>query len=190
MKQKTNSFKALIKEVRDLKERHNPLPLFENLHIDSLDGEYQFTTSIKTLHLVSRTIENTLKIHKKQGVLYVGFQLLSHFSLYAERYAELASFAKDIFVIGVADVNIGHMADNVHIMTKNASRVRDNWIAIVFNGDVHVTLLAEETPSSSDHKYDGFYSNSGLVAEKALNILNENNVLSNDTEYGGQQNLF
>lgn len=190
MKNKTNIFKGLIKEVRALKIQHNPLPLFDDLQINSIDGEYQFTTSIKTLHLVSRTIENTLRVHKKKGVLYVGFQLLSHFSDYADRYKKLAEYAKEIFVIGVADAKIEDIADNVHIMTKNAYLVRDNWIAIVVNGNVHITLLAEEQPSPNVHKYNGFYSNSNLVTEKAINILNENKILSKEEQYGEQKSLF
>mgnify|MGYP001574054579 CR=1 FL=1 len=190
MKQKTNSFRALIKEVHTLKEYHNPLPLFEDLHMDSLDGEYQFTTSIKSLHLVSRAIENTLKIHKNKCVLYAGFQLLSHFSEYLDNYAQLANYAKEIFIIGVADRKIGHIADNVHIMTKNAYAVRDNWIAIVDCDDIHITLIAEERPLTADHRYDGFYSNSGVVTKKAIKILNENKVLAKEVEYGEQISLF
>ncbi len=190
MKNKTNIFRGLITEVRALTEYHNPLPLFEDLNIDTLDGEYQFTTSLKTLHMVSNTIENVLKIHKKRGVLYAGFQLMSHFAEYVDRYKELAAFAKDIYIMGVADVNIEHIADNVHIMTKNAYFVRDNWIAIVVNGDMHITLLAEERPSPNAHKYDGFYSDSSVVTEKAIKILNENRILSDREEYGEQKNLF
>ena len=190
MKNKSNIFKGLIKEVRAFKEEHNPLPLFEDLSIDTLDGEYQFTTSLKTLHMVSNTIENVLKIHKNRGVLYAGFQLLSHFSTYVDRYKQLAIFAKEIYVIGVADVNIEHIADNVHIMTKHSHFVKDNWIAIIVNEDVHITLLAEELAAENGHKYDGFYSDSNVVTQKAIKILNENRILSKREEYGEQKSLF
>ncbi len=190
MKQKTNSFKSLISEVRALKQNHNPLPLFNDLHIDALDADYQFTTSLQTLHLVSRTIENSLKAHKHRSVLYSGFQVLSHFTDYIERYARLAKYAKEIYIIGVADTKIGHIADNVHIVTKNAYTVRDNWISIVTDGNMHSALIAEECAAPNAHKYDGFYTNSEVVTEKAIKILTENGTLSKDIEYGEQKSLF
>ena len=190
LKQKTNCFQGLIREVKALKKYHNPLPLFEDLNIDSLDGEYEFTTSIKTLHLVSRSIENTLKLHKGKCVLYSGFQILSHFAGYVDRYKQLASYAKDIFVIGVADTKIGHIADNVHIITKHAHIVRDNWFSIISGGNIHVSLIAEELPIPGAHNYDGFYSDSNVVAENAIRKLNESKVLSTEVEYGEQTTLF
>ncbi len=190
MKQKTNCFKELIMEVKALKEYHNPLPLIEDLHVNSIDGDYQFTTSILTLQFVSRTIENTLKIHKKKSTLYVGFQTLSHFKEYADRYKKLAHYAKEIFIVGMGDTKIEHIADNVHIITKHAYRVKDNWFAIIKGGGLHISLIAEELPVTGDHKYDGFYSNSNDITEKAVEIINNNKILAKELEYGEQETLF
>ena len=190
MKQKTNCFNELIREVKALKEYHNPLPLFDDLHVDSIDGDYQFTTSIQTLHFVSRTIENTLKIHKKKSTLYVGFQTLSHFKGYIDRYKNLADYAKEIFIVGIGDTKIGHIADNVHIVTKHAYRIKDNWFSIITGGDLHISLIAEELPAPEHHKYDGFYSNSNDITEKAIEIIKNNKIFTNELEYGEQETLF
>ena len=49
MLNKDNIFHDLIVEVRALTESHDPSLLFEDLHTDSLDGEYHFTTSKKKI---------------------------------------------------------------------------------------------------------------------------------------------
>ena len=190
MKQKTNCFKELIREVKALKEYHNPLPLLDDLHANSIDGDYQFTTSIQTLHFVSRTIENTLKLHKKKSTLYVGFQTLSHFKEYADRYKKLANYAKEIFVVGIGDTKIGHIADNVHIVTKHAHIVKDNWFSIITGGGPHISLIAEELPAPEHQKFDGFYSNSIDITEKAFEIIKNNKIFDNELEYGEQETLF
>ena len=190
MKQKSNCFGSLIREVKALKQYHNPLPLFNDLDADYLDGEYQFTTSIKTLHLVSRSIENTLKVHKKKCVLYTGFQVLSHFSKYIDRYKMLAEFAKEIFIVGIPDITVNHIADNVHILTKHAHFVKDNWFSIISGGNIHISLIAEEKPIPGAHKYDGFFSNSNIVTEKAIKVLNENRIFAKEVEYGEQRTFF
>jgi len=128
MLDKNNIFHDLIVEVRTLTASHNPIPLFEDLHLDSLDGECHFTTSRKTLLVMSKVIEDTLKLHKKRCSLYSGFQELSRFKEHHERYAKLAHSADQIFVIGVADTHVEGIADNVHIRTTNADIIRNNWI--------------------------------------------------------------
>ena len=52
MLNKNNIFNDLIVEVRVLTESHDPSLLFEDLHTDSIDGEYHFTTSKKTLFII------------------------------------------------------------------------------------------------------------------------------------------
>jgi DICT domain-containing protein len=182
MLNKNNIFHDLIVEVRALTESHDPSLLFEDLHTDSLDGEYHFTTSKKTLFMMSRVIEDSLKIHKKRCTLYSGFQELSRFREHSERYAKLAGYADQIFIIGIPDSPVEKVADNVHFLTKNADIIRENWISIIKNHNIHITLIAQEVPSREHHeRYVGFYTNSKSLSEKVVNILNEKNVLSDAT---------
>ncbi|ODS33333.1 MAG: hypothetical protein SCARUB_01513 [Candidatus Scalindua rubra] len=184
---KSNLFHDLIVEVRALKEFHNPGLLLEDLHIDSLDGEYHFTTSRETLFMMSRVIEDSLKLHKKRCTLYSGFQELSRFVEHNERYAKLANYADQIFIIGVADSPIEKIADNVHILTKNADLIRENRISIIKNKNIHISLIAEEIPSGKHHeRYIGFYTNSKILTEKAVDLLIGKKILSNDTLLGKQ----
>jgi len=180
-----NLFHTLIKEVRALDKYHNPNLLLEDLHMDTLDGDYHFTTSRDTLVLMSRIIEDTLRLHRKQCSLYAGFQELSRFMEYREKYERLAVHANQIFVIGIADISVKRIADNVHILTENADAVRDNWISIVTNNEIHISLIAEEMPSRKQHeRYVGFYTNSKTLTERAVRILKRNNVLSNAVIFG------
>ncbi len=182
-----NLFHDLIVEVKALDKFHNPSLLFEDLHIDTLDGEYHFTTSRETLLLMSRIIEDSLKLHKKQCSLYSGFQELSRFMEHSERYTKLADYADQIFVIGVADIPIKRFADNVHILTNNADIVRENWISIIKNKKVHISLIAEEIPSRKQHeRYVGFYTNSKTLTEKVVEILVNKKILSDTTAFGKQ----
>jgi len=175
MLDKDNIFHDLIVEVRTLTSSHNPIPLFEDLHLDSLDGECHFTTSRKTLLMMSKVIEDTLKLHKKRCSLYSGFQELSRFKEHRARYAKLAGSADQIYVIGVADSPVEDIADNVHIRTMNADIIRNNWISII------------ELTSQKHHEgYIGFYTNSKSLTEKAVNLLIDNNVLSDDPVPGKQ----
>ena len=190
MLNKNNIFHDLIVEVRALTESHDPSLLFDELHTDSLDGEYHFTTSRKTLSMMSRVIEDSLKLHKNRCTLYSGFQELSRFKEHSERYAKLAGCADQIFVIGIADSPIDKIADNVHILTNNADIIRENWISIIKNHNIHITLIAQELPSQKQHGgYVGFYTNSKSLTEKALTILNEKNILS-DATISGKQTYF
>ena len=190
MLNKNNIFHDLIVEVRALTESHDPSLLFDELHTDSLDGEYHFTTSRKTLSMMSRVIEDSLKLHKNRCTLYSGFQELSRFKEHSERYAKLAGYADQIFVIGIADSPIDKIADNVHILTNNADIIRENWISIIKNHNIHITLIAQELPSQKQHGgYVGFYTNSKSLTEKALTILNEKNILS-DATISGKQTYF
>lgn len=185
-----NLFHDLIEEVRALTEFHNPIKLLNELHMDMLDGEYHFTTSIETLHMMSKIIENSLRLHKKRCSLYSGFQELSRFEEHSERYTKLADYADQIFVVGVADSPIRKIADNVHILTKNADMIRDNWISIIKNENIHISLIAEEVPSQKHHeKYVGFYTNSKVLTEKAVELLVGKKILS-DATILGKQNFF
>ena len=190
MLNKNNIFHDLIVEVRALTESHDPSLLFDELHTDSLDGEYHFTTSRKTLFMMSRVIEDSLRLHKKRCTLYSGFQELSRFKEHSERYTKLACHADQIFVIGIADTPIDKIADNVHILTKNADIIRENWISIIKNHNIHITLISQELPSQKQHGgYVGFFTNSKSLTEKALTILNEKNILS-DATISGKQTYF
>ncbi len=187
MLDKNNIFHDLIVEVRTLTESHDPIPLFDDLHVESLDGEYHFTTSRRTLLMMSKVIEDTLKLHKKRCSLYSGFQQLSRFKEHRERYAKLAVYADQIFVIGIADVHIENIADNVHIRTENADIIRNNWISIIMDKDINISLIAQELTSQKHHEgYIGFYTNSRSLTEKAVNLLIDNNVLSDDPVPGKQ----
>jgi len=190
MLDKNNIFHDLIVEVRALTESHDPNPLFEDLHDESLDGEYHFTTSRRTLLMMSKVIEDYLKLHKKRCSLYSGFQELSRFEGHLERYARLAVYADQIFVIGIADAHVESIADNVHIRTKNADIIRNNWVSIVKNKNTNISLIAQELTSQKHHEgYIGFYTNSKSLTEKAVNLLIDNNVLSDDP-VPGQQTYF
>ncbi len=187
MLDKSNPFYDLIKEVRALTESHNPSPLFEDLNVESLDGEYHFTTSRKTLLMMSKVIEDYLKLHKKRCSLYSGFQELSRFKEHRERYTKLAVYADQIFVIGIADAYVEKIADNVHLRAKNADIIRDNWISIITNKNINISLIAQEVPTQKHHeRYIGFYTNSKTLTEKAVKILIDNNILSDDTILGKQ----
>ena len=187
MLDKNNIFHDLIVEVRTLTESHDPGPLFEDLDVESLDGEYHFTTSRRTLLMMSKVIEDTLKSHKKRCSLYSGFQELSRFMKYREKYAKLAASADQIFVIGVADSPVENIADNVHIRTKNADIIRSNWISIITDKNINISLIAQELTSQEHHEgYIGFYTNSRSLTEKAVNLLIDNNVLSDDPVPGKQ----
>ncbi len=187
MLNKNNIFHDLIVEVRTLTASHNPIPLFEDLHLDSLDGECHFTTSRKTLLVMSKVIEDTLKLHKKRCSLYSGFQELSRFKEHRERYAKLAAFADKIYVIGVAGSPVEDIADNVHIRTVNADIIRNNWISIITDKNINISLIAQELASPEHHgEFIGFYTNSKSITEKAVNLLIDNNVLSEDPVPGKQ----
>ncbi|GJQ57359.1 MAG: hypothetical protein SCALA701_01600 [Candidatus Scalindua sp.] len=183
-----NPFHQLIREVQALDKYHKPSPLLEDLDLDMFDGEYHFTTSRATLLLMSRVIEDTLKLHKKQCSLYAGFQELSRFMEFREKFVKLADHADQIFIIGIADEPIKEIADNVHILTENADIIRENWISIISNREeIHISLIAEEIPSRKQHeRYAGFYTNSRVVTEKAIGILKSNNVLSREIAFGKQ----
>ena len=187
MLDKNNIFHDLIVEVKTLTASHNPIPLFDDLHIDSLDGECHFTTSRKTLLVMSKVIEDTLKLHKKRCSLYSGFQELSRFKEHRERYAKLSAFADQIFVIGVADSAVKDIADNVHIRTMNAHIIRNNWISIITDKNINISLIAQEQSSPKHHGgFIGFYTNSKSITEKAVSLLIDNNVLSEDPVPGKQ----
>jgi DICT domain-containing protein len=187
MLNKNSLFHDLIAEVRALTEFHSPSSLLEHLHTDSLDGEYHFTTSRETLFMMSRVIEDSLKLHKKRCSLYSGFQELSRFKEHSERYSKLALYANQIFVIGVADSPVKKIADNVHILTKNADIIRENWISIIKNNNIHISVIAQEIPSAKHHeRYVGFYTNSKILTEKAVDLLIDNKILSDATILGKQ----
>jgi DICT domain-containing protein len=187
-KKKNNIFHDLIEEVRALTELHNPIKLLGDLHMDMLDGEYHFTTSLDTLLIMSRIIEDTLKLHKKRCSLYSGFQEMSKFEEHRKRYTKLADYADQIFVVGIADLPVKKVADNVHIMTRNADMVRDNWISIINDKDIHISLIAEEVSSQNHHeRYVGFYTNSKALTDKAVEVLISKKVLSDEVILGKQR---
>lgn len=187
MLDKNNIFHDLIVEVRALTESHDPTPLFDDLHVESLDGECHFTSSRRTLLMMSKVIEDTLKLHKKRCLLYSGFQELSRFKEHRERYTKLATYADQIFVVGIADVHVADIADNVHLKTKNADVIRNNWISIIMSKTINISLIAQEMTSQKQHEgYIGFYTNSKFLTEKAVKLLNDNNVLSDDPIPGKQ----
>ncbi len=187
MLDKNNIFHDLIVEVRTLTSSHNPIPLFDDLHIDSLDGECHFTTSRKTLLMMSRVIEDTLKLHKKRCSLYSGFQELSRFKEHSDRYAKLAAVADQIYVMGVADSPAVEIADNVHVRTVNADIIRNNWISIITDKNINISLIAQElTTPKHQGGYIGFYTNSKSLTEKAVNLLIDNDVLNEDPVSGKQ----
>ncbi len=183
-----NLFHNLIEEVRVLTELHNPIKLLNDLHMDMLDGEYHFTTSIETLLMISKVIEDSLKLHKKKCTLYSGFQELSKFEEHRKKYTELANNADQIYVVGIEDQSVKKIADNVHILARNADLVRENWISIIRGRDIHISLIAEEVPSMNHHeRYVGFYTNSKALTDKAIDLLINKKVLSDEVVLGKQK---
>ncbi len=137
--------------------------------------------------MMSKVIEDYLKLHKKRCSLYSGFQELSRFREHRERYAKLAVYADRIFVVGIANAHVENIADNVHIRTKNADIIRNNWISIIKGKNINISLIAQELTSRKHHEgYIGFYTNSKTLTEKAVKILTDNNILSDDTIPGKQ----
>ncbi len=185
-----NLFHNLIAEVRALTELHNPIKLLNDLHMDMLDGEYHFTTSMETLLMMSKIIEDSVKLHKKKCTLYSGFQELSKFEEHRKRYTGLANHADQIFIVGIEDLPVKKIAENVHILTRNADLIRENWVSIIKNKDIHISLIAEEVPSQKHHeRYIGFYTNSKALTDKAVELLAIKKVLS-DEVISGKQKYF
>ncbi len=183
-----NLFHNLIAEVRALTELHNPIKLLNDLHMDMLDGEYHFTTSMETLLMMSKIIEDSVKMHKKKCTLYSGFQELSKFEEHRKRYTELANHAEQIFIVGIEDLPVKKVAENVHILTRNADLIRENWVSIIKNKDIHISLIAEEVPSQKHHeRYIGFYTNSKALTDKAVELLVNKKVLSDEVVLGKQK---
>ncbi len=140
--------------------------------------------------MMSKVIEDYLKLHKKRCSLYSGFQELSRFKEHRERYTKLAAYAGQIFVVGIADTHVEKIADNVHIRTKNAHIIRNNWISIIKDKSINISLIAQEVASQKHHEgYVGFYTNSKSLTEKAVNLLIDNDVL-NDDPVPGKQTYF
>jgi len=188
MLKQNNLFHNLIAEVRALTELHNPIKLLNDLHMDMLDGEYHFTTSLETLLMMSKIIEDSVKLHKRKCTLYSGFQELSKFEEHRKRYMELAKYADQIFIVGIEDLPVKKIADNVRILTRNADLIRENWVSIIKNKDIHISLIAEEVPSQKQHeRYIGFYTNSKALTDKAVELLVNKKVLSDDVISGKQK---
>jgi len=165
-------FTTLIDSVERLAVDKDPLPLFDEGMDDLTDSQYHYTTSLQALQAMSRTFESMLRLHPRRLTLIAGFQRLSRFAPYRERYERLAGKAKEVYVVGVPDEEIQPWAGNVHIMIQNAHRVERNWFEVLSGRFIHLTLVAEQTEEDQhDSGYRGFYTDSRAVCEKAHAIL-------------------
>ncbi len=69
----------------------------------------------------------------------------------------------------------------------NADIIRNNWISIITDKNINISLIAQELTSPEHHGgFIGFYTNSKSITEKAVNLLIDNNVLSEDPVPGKQ----
>lgn len=181
-------FSSIIESVRRhislaKRKKSQAVPLFGD-QPEFAEGEYRFTDSLRNLLFMCRIISDAVQLEPNSCNLYAGFQRLGYFLEHKERYKKLSACAKEVYIIGVADVELSPWASNVHIVTRKANLIERYWFEIAYGRNINTSLLAEELPEQeAGSRYRGFYTTSRAMTEKLLKKLSELGII-------GERELF
>lgn len=129
-----------------------------------------YTTSKKNMLLLSRGIENIVRIKPpfNKFVLLSVFQRVSNFNSVKEQYTEIAPLTKKLYLIGVRGLAAGIRLTNTEIIDSNRSGLERNWVIIALAQDEGCALIAEELKAG---RYRGFFTTNRNLANTCMGVL-------------------
>ena len=129
-----------------------------------------YTTSRKNMLLLSRGIENIVRIKPpfNKFVLLSLFQRVSNFNSVKEQYTEMASLTKKLYLIGGKGLAAGIRLPNTEIINSNRSGLEKNWVIIALAQDEGCALIAEEFEAG---RYRGFFTTNQNLANRCMGVL-------------------
>ena len=129
-----------------------------------------YTTSRKNMLLLSRGIENIVRIKPpfNKFVLLSLFQRVSNFNSVKEQYTEMASLTKKLYLIGGKGLAAGIRLPNTEIIDSNRSGLEKNWVIIALAQDEGCALIAEEFEAG---RYRGFFTTNQNLANRCMGVL-------------------
>jgi hypothetical protein len=129
-----------------------------------------YTTSRKNMLLLSRGIENIVRIKPpfNKFVLLSLFQRVSNFNSVKEQYTEMASLTKKLYLIGGKGLAAGIRLPNTEIIDSNRSDLEKNWVIIALAQDEGCALIAEEFEAG---RYRGFFTTNQNLANRCMGVL-------------------
>ena len=129
-----------------------------------------YTTSRKNMLLLSRGIENIVRIKPpfNKFVLLSLFQRVSNFNSVKEQYTEMASLTKKLYLIGGKGLAAGIRLPITEIIDSNRSGLEKNWVIIALAQDEGCALIAEEFEAG---RYRGFFTTNQNLANRCMGVL-------------------
>jgi hypothetical protein len=129
-----------------------------------------YTTSRKNMLLLSRGIENIIRVKPpfNKFVLLSLFQIVSNFNSVREQYTEIAPLAKKLYLIGGRGLAAGIRLPNTEIIDRNRSGLEKNWVIIVLAQDEGCALIAEELEAG---RYRGFFTTNQNLTNRCMGVL-------------------
>ena len=129
-----------------------------------------YTTSRKNMLLLSRGIENIVRIKPpfNKFVLLSVFQRVSNFNSVNEQYTEIAPLTKKLYLIGGRGLAAGIRLPNTEIIDSDRSGLEKNWVITALAKDEGCALIAEELEAG---RYKGFFTTNLDLANRCMGVL-------------------
>jgi DICT domain-containing protein len=173
--------------IQTFYERMMPLfrPQAEKL-IESIDLQkmntlaFRYTFSVEAMTKISHIIEDVIIATPRAADLHASFQYLSRLRPQQEKYQEVASYARGLWLYYEADVDEAAFSPllnhpTVHGINTIGTPLANYWLVVAYGEGVNMSLLAQEIPSmsSTERYYEGFYTFEADTAYQILSILHK-----------------
>ena len=107
------------------------------------------TSSVSSLLAVSHSIEETVMQHGMDAIFFAGFQRFSAFLPQANRFRQLASRCKKVYVFGEADSATPAIPNLEYVALQPGAPLIDEWFIIFSHPRFGVALLTREIGKSA-----------------------------------------
>lgn len=115
-----------------------------------------------TMSRVSHAIEDATRLDRVNNILLVGFQNMSNFAPQSQRYRELASHARHIYIFGLPDDVPIPIPNVTFVYLDPSAQLTREWFVISHGPIFSSVLAAYETTQAgtpdSKRAFEGFWS--------------------------------
>jgi len=137
----------------------------------------KFETSIPTLEMISKILEEVLLIEESEAVAYVGFQKLSRAEAVHDRYHLIADKIKKVYMFGEKDKLLKPHSDIKFVYLPPRHDLIKEWFLIVDHPKRKSMLVAYDLDGFGKYEdekkrnFIGFKTNNPLLVKKGIKLI-------------------
>ena len=137
----------------------------------------KFETSIQTLEMISKILEEVLLIEKSEAVAYVGFQKISRAEAVCDRYHRIADKIKKVYMFGEKDKILKPHPNIEFVYLPPKHDLIREWFLLIDHPKRKSMLVAYDLDGFGKYEdekkrnFIGFKTNNPLLVKKGIRLI-------------------